>query len=91
MSLTIETKLSETSFLQSNTLYTNNPPETHPEPSPIPPREIITRSKTGKLKAKEFLGFKKLFATFHPLRVLSSIIIESEPTCFTKAMNKSEW
>ena len=52
MSLTIETKLSETSFLQSNTLYTNNPPETHPEPSPIPPREIITRSKTGKLKAK---------------------------------------
>jgi histone deacetylase 1/2 len=91
VSPTPEPALPVTSPLPTNNLQINIPTDTHSEPSPIPPREILTRSKTGKLKAKEFPGFKTLFASRHPLCVFSSIIIESEPTCFTKAVTKPEW
>ena len=67
------------------------PPDDSHTNNPIPHREILTRSKTGKLKAKEFPGFKTFLVTCHPLCVFSSIMIESEPTCFTKAVTKLEW
>jgi hypothetical protein len=88
---TTEIELLVTSPLPTNNLHTNIPTNTHPKQSPILPREILTRSKTGKLKAKEFSAFKTFVATRHPLCVLSSIIIESEPACFTKAVTKLEW
>ena len=78
-------------FMPYNPLITTNLSKTQREPSFIPPREIVTRSKTGKLKPKEFLGFRTFFATRHPLCVLSSIVIESETTCFTKTITKPEW
>jgi hypothetical protein len=87
---TTETELPVTSHLPPNNLLTSIPSNTHRKPSPIPPREILTRSKTSKLKAKEFPSFKTFLATRHPLCVLSNIIFESEPTCFTKTVTKPE-
>lgn len=56
-----------------------------------PERNIITRSKTGHSKPKEFPGFKMFYSTRHPLRCLTSILTKSEPTCYTQAVTKLEW
>jgi len=66
-------------------------PGSSPAMSPILPRQMVTRSQIGSLKPKEFPGFKTFYSTRHPLRVLSSIVIESEPTCFTKAISNPYW
>ena len=62
-----------------------------PTMSSVLPRQMVTRSHTGSLKPKEFPGFKTFYSTRHPLRVLSSIVIKSEPTCFTKAVSNPRW
>jgi hypothetical protein len=59
--------------------------------SPVLPRQVVTRSQTRCLKPKEFLGFKTFYSTRHPLQAFSSIVIESEPTCFTKAVSNPHW
>jgi len=63
-------------------------PSSSPAMSPVLPRQMVTRSKTGSLKPKEFPGFKTFYSTRHPLRVLSSIVIESD---FTKAVSNRHW
>ena len=63
-------------------------PSSSPTMSPVLPRQMVTRSKTGSLKPKEFPGFKTFYSTRHPLRVLSSTVIESD---FTKAVSNRHW
>ena len=74
-----------------NPLITTNLSETQHEPYFIPPKEIVNRSKIGKLKPKEFLGFRTFLITCHPLYVFPSIVIESKITCFTKTITKPKW
>jgi len=66
-------------------------PSSSPAMSSVLPRQMVTRSQTGSLKPKESPGFKTFYSTRHPLQVLSSIVIESEPTCFTKAVSNPHW
>jgi len=66
-------------------------PSSSPAMSLVLPRQMVTRSTTGSLKPKEFPGFKTFYSTRHPLYVLSSIVIEYEPTCFTKAVSNPHW
>jgi len=49
-------------------------PSSSPVMSPVLLRQMVTRSKTGSLKPKEFLGFKTFYSTQHTLRVLSSTL-----------------
>jgi histone deacetylase 1/2 len=60
---------------------TNHDPQVPSLEQPI--RTILIRSKTGNSKPKDFSGFQMFYSTHHPFRCLTSILTESEPTCYT--------
>jgi hypothetical protein len=63
----------------------------HPS-SPTPPiHRIVTRSQTGHLKPKEYPGFKLFQSIKHPLCVLHTVHLPSEPTTFKQAATNLAW
>jgi hypothetical protein len=60
---------------------TNHDPQVPSLEQPI--RTILIWSKIGNSKPKDFSGFQMLYSTHHPFRCLTSILTESEPTCYT--------
>lgn len=86
---------SPTFFMSENPgdLYTkplSSHEQTIPDPQPaqttpqeLPENIIITQSKIGNSKPKEFPRFKMFYSTRHPFRCLTSILIESKPIFYT--------
>ncbi|XP_062173503.1 uncharacterized protein LOC133878962 [Alnus glutinosa] len=57
--------------------------------SPFP--HIVTRSKTGSLKSKEFPDYHLYYSTRHPLKAMTVTSLPSEPIHFAKACSDSNW
>jgi hypothetical protein len=65
----------------------------HVSPPIEPSHQMITRSRTGSLKPKQFPDFQMLYSTKHPLKAFTSISphIPCEPTSFSKAVQNQDW
>jgi hypothetical protein len=46
---------------------------------------MVTRSRTGSLKLKDFSDYQLYYTTRHPLVALHTSLSLVEPTCYTKA------
>jgi transposase InsO family protein len=55
------------------------------------PHQMITRSKTGSLKPKNFGDYKVFYSTKHPLLALYSSLTVAEPSCFSDAVKSPSW
>jgi hypothetical protein len=66
------------------------------QPLPAPPlvqppsHPMTTRSHTGSLKPTPFPGFK-LYHSRYPFLNYSSVLYESEPSCYSKAASNPRW
>jgi hypothetical protein len=70
--------------------HSSIPSSPHTSPTaPIP--RMITRSQTGHLKPKEFLGFKLFQHIKHPLVIFQTNLLPSEPSTYKQATTKLEW
>jgi hypothetical protein len=58
----------------------------------VPDNRIITRSQTGHLRPKEFLGFKLFFHTSkYPMLATQVVSLPLEPSTFKQVVAKLEW
>lgn len=51
---------------------------------------MVTRSHTGSLKPTQFPNFK-LYHSRYPFLNYSSVLIDTEPSCYSKAISDSRW
>jgi hypothetical protein len=65
----------------------------NPPPTPIVPRvhPMTIRSCTGSLQPKSFADYKLYHATRHPPTAMLTVLFETEPSCFSKAVTDSRW
>ncbi|KAB5537485.1 hypothetical protein DKX38_015018 [Salix brachista] len=71
---------SPTPVIPSSPIYSENTalqPPLHP---------MVTRSRTGTLRSKEFPDFETFYASRHPLRAFASMLNCVEPTTFSQAV-----
>lgn len=52
---------------------------------------MITRSRTGSSRPKDFSDYQLFYSTRHPLRALSTMVTPLEPTCYTQAAATPDW
>jgi hypothetical protein len=61
-----------------------------PSPPPVT-HTMVTRSRTGSSRPKDFSDYQLFYSTRHPLRALSTMVTPLEPTCYTQAAASPEW
>jgi hypothetical protein len=66
------------------------PISTIESPTPLPSHTMVTRSRTGNLKPKQFSDFK-LFYSRYPLLSFHTVLPESEPSCYNRAAPDPRW
>jgi hypothetical protein len=52
---------------------------------------MVTHSKTGSLKPKDFSDYKLFYSTRHPLKALSTVVTPLEPSCYSQAVSSPDW
>jgi hypothetical protein len=57
----------------------------------IPSHPMVTCSKTGHLKPRDFSDYKVLLSSKHHVCALTSVSIPLEPICYSQAMLSPEW
>jgi hypothetical protein len=85
---------SNTSCSPSLASFTHTSSQANTQSPPLlaaPSNCIITRSQTGHLKPKEFLGFKLFHVTKHPILTSSAPLIPLTLLTFEQAATKPEW
>jgi transposase InsO family protein len=61
------------------------------QPASLPAsHQMVTRSKTGSLRPRNYADFQLFYSTRHPLKALHSTLL-SEPTCFSEASKSPSW
>ena len=56
-----------------------------------PVHHMVTRSRTGTLRSKEFPDFKLFYASKHPLHAFTGMLTCVEPQTFYQAILSQEW
>ncbi|KAB5516029.1 hypothetical protein DKX38_026677 [Salix brachista] len=83
----------------SSPLQPNQDPPVNPSPSistaipelPPPTHHMVTRSRTGSLRSKEFPDFQLFYASKHPLHAYTGVLNCVEPTNFSQAVLSQDW
>jgi len=67
------------------------PDTTSTQPASLPaPHQMVTRSKTGSLRPKNYTDFQLFYSTRHPFKALHNTLLP-EPTYFSEASKSPAW